>query len=266
MTPVCITSRSGKTRLYRSESMKFIAHLREEGVVASVSTMIGCPLSCNFCEMGKLTSAPLPADVILDQVQHIAADCAPARLRGVRFDVSDDPLFNWPAVEMAIRQIIATFDAPDILVCTAAPKSKHYDDVIALGAELPNLEFQISVHASTDAERKERFQEDRILTLREIGEIGRQWKEITTRHCSFSYMVAGLAVTQQTARQLAAQFPPAIWRPQITPTYHGGRSSFALGRSSLEPFRQILIEVGYEAVDVYLPEDALEIGAVPGLL
>ncbi len=268
-------SRSGLTRRYgfwirtgdRAQKGVTIAHLDTDGrVTVSASTLIGCPYRCSFCAQGTKEPLPLSAEQILGQVEAVLRDSPSAKLAGVRFDVSGEPLANWPAAKEAIRRLSMECTAVPILLVSAAPDVKWYPDLFDLGRELENLSLQFSVHASTEAERKERFQEDRLLALAEIGQKGEEWLKATGRRCSFNYALDGLTnASPAVAQRLADLFPPEAWECQITPTYAmmlaGAR---ALGVTQLPVFQKELERYGY-AVTVYAPLDGLEIQAVPGL-
>lgn len=263
-------SLSGLTRRYDfavdDRQGTTIAHLNPDGsVTVSATTIIGCPYRCSFCHQGLQEPFPLSADQIVNQIGMAVEDCSGRRLAGVRFDVSGEPLTNWPAVQEAIRRLSADYAAPPIVLVTAGPGVKWYSELFALGRELPNLILQFSVHASTEEERRARFQEDRLLSLAEIGERGKEWVAVSGRRCIFTYALDGmLNATSLQAIQLYELFPPQLWNCQITPTYvltaSGPR---ALGLNLLSTFQLCL--GGYREVTIYAPLDGLEIRAVPGL-
>lgn len=271
------SSSSGLTRRYWFEAALSrgnvrrgvsIAHLIDGNkLTVSASTTIGCPYRCNFCAQGTIDPQPLSAVQIYDQIEAILQDCQPTLLNGIRFDVSGEPLANWPSVKEAISRLSQHYDSPSILIVTAAPKTRWYPEVFALGREYKNLTLQFSVHASTESERRERFGENRLLSLAEISRKGKEWIKVTGRRCSFTYALDGLTnATPASAERLEQLLPPSVWNCQITPTYivtpRGGR---ALGRSQLPVFRQELEKRGY-SVTIYAPVDGLEIRAVPGLI
>ncbi len=263
-----VISSSGKTRLYRlptgNGTVKCVAHIAADGrLTVSVSTMIGCPLSCSFCAMGSLPAKPLSTAEIIGQVQRIVDDCNGLSLYAIRFDVSGDPLFNWRAVAGAVRTLNERYQ-PSFLLCTAAPATRYYSEVIQLGQELKSLELQISVHASSDTARAARFQQRGLLSLREIDELATRWLEVTGRLCSFNYALDGRNATHSDALRLSELLPAHRWRVQITPTYVGN-PPVALGSDHLSSFQEELEALGYQ-VEVYFPKDALEIEAVPGTI
>lgn len=262
-------SSTGNTKLYRFQHMeariKTVAHLNGDLLTVSASTMVGCPLACSFCHMGSIPAQPLSPEVILGQVREVLKDNQGAILTSVRFDVSGDPLLNWPAVECAARHLSEESTGLDVLVCTAAPPSKFYPNVYQLGKELSRLSLQVSVHASTETERVDRFQEARLLPLSSVVKVGEDWMRQTGRPCSFNYALNGLNTTQEAASRLGQTFPPEVWRPQITPTYLDNPPR-AHGVAELCSFKEMLQTAGYHVIDIYFPKDALELGAVPGLV
>lgn len=262
-------SSSERTIQYRFDhqdtSIKTIAHLAEDGTVKilSVTITVGCPLTCDFCEMGRSPAQPLSSALVVAQVEEVLKDCNQASIAAIRFDVSGEPLLNWPSLASAIRELSVRYSNPEILVCSAAPASRFYSEVFALGKELSNLSLQFSVHASTQTERQDRFKEDRLLSLTEIGQLGKQWFDATGRRCLFNYAINGLNNGPSEALALSQLFPPEIWVAQITPTYLNNPPQ-AKGVGQIETFAATLRSLRYEVI-IYFPEDALTIGAVPGL-
>jgi adenine C2-methylase RlmN of 23S rRNA A2503 and tRNA A37 len=244
-----------------------IGHLSQDNdLIVSASTTIGCPYACKFCAQGRQEPLPLRADQITGQVNAILKDFGPVGLAGVRFDVSGEPLANWLQVKEAIKQLSREHNNPPMLVVSAAPKSRWYPEIFELGRELGNITLQFSVHASTETERSERFQEDRLLSLAEIGHKGSEWVRTTGRRCVFAYALDGLAnATPLAAQKLGELFPPEFWECQITPTYMAALTGAqALGVNQLALFQQELEKLGF-TVTVYAPLDGLGIRAVPGL-
>ncbi len=271
------TSRSGLTRRYSFEvpSSKVqpllgsaIAHFADEqkSVTVSAPTLIGCPYRCCFCAQGQKDPQPLFEEEVVSVIEAVLLDCRPAQLDGVRFDVSGEPLVKWPTVKQVIQQLSANYPSVDLLLVSAGPDVKCYRDLFALGSRLENFKLQFSVHASTEDERSQRFQEDRLMTLVQISRKGEEWAQITGRRCLFTYAVDGLGNAHPgVADRLSQLFPPELWECQITPTYvQAAGGPRALGVSQLPQFQQELQKHGYD-VSIYAPLDGLEIQAVPGL-
>jgi 23S rRNA (adenine2503-C2)-methyltransferase len=270
-----IISASEKSRLYRLKlvdniTVKTIAHLTDNraAVTISASTTVGCPLTCKFCDIRNVAYRPLSADLIVAQVEEVAQDCNQASVTAIRFDVSGEPLLNWKAVAGAVRKLSLRYNQPAILISSAAPRFKRhqevYDEVCELGREFTNLSLQFSVHASSQEKRQDRFQDANLLSLTEIANLGQLWIDATGRRCSFNYAIDGLNNGAGDATALSQMFPPQVWEAQITPTY-ADNPPRAFATAQLERFKAALATAGY-TVTIYFPDDALTIGAVPGLI
>jgi len=262
-----VVSVSGGTRVYRFSFneliVKGVAHLETDGIIAHISTWRGCPFTCAFCNMGSIDAHSLSVEQIVRQVRCIKTDCE-SRVREVRFDVSGDPMVDWPIVEYAIG-IIAKEFTPNILLCTACPRVKYYEDVLRLGKKLPKLRLQFSVHESNEERRLARFQQSsNLLSIDEIAGIGASWSKETCRPCEFNYAVTHENSTLADAKRLSEQLPPDVWKPQITPTYVDGNPPQAIGLHLLPVFSRYLSNAGYKPL-IYAPLDGLKIKGVPGL-
>ena len=262
-----VSSESGKTHVYSFSFnqliVKGVAHLEPEGVTAHISTWMGCPFTCAFCNMGRIDAHPLSVAQIVLQVQCTETYCR-SSLSEVRFDVSGDPMVDWPVIESAIEIISKEF-LSEILLCTAGPRVKYYEDVLRLGKKLPKLRLQFSVHESNEERRLARFQQSsNLLSIDEIAGIGASWSKETCRPCEFNYAVTHENSTLADAKRLSEQLPPDVWKPQITPTYVDGNPPQAIGLHLLPVFSRYLSNAGYKPL-IYAPLDGLKIKGVPGL-
>ncbi len=122
---------------------------RRDGATVCVSTQVGCPVGCVFCESGKngfvrnLTPSEIVQQVIL----------IPKRVTRIVFMGMGEPLFNYDSVIQSIHVLRdrngLNFPTDGITISTTGP----LDRLKRLREEHLKIQLTLSLHATTQAVR-----------------------------------------------------------------------------------------------------------------
>src|SRR5205085_1296033 len=144
----------------RMEAAFFTVPGRPRPHIACVSTQVGCAVGCPFCAAsrpGFLRN--LTAEEILLQITAIIQDNPAADLFAEGFEVSfmgmGEPLANLQNLLNAIGQLRVRYpQISRVSVSTAGP-AQRIEALTAAMPILPLVHLQISLHATTDAVRRQ---------------------------------------------------------------------------------------------------------------
>jgi len=176
-------------------------------------------MGCEFCGSGQSFVCSLSAVEMAEQVRHMLMDRGLAegafRSYEVRFSAMGEPLLNFHAVDACVRWLHAHLRELEFLICTTAPRANH-EALLDLGADIPTLQLQFSVHASLDEERNAMIPFKAKLSLQELAELGRQWLVATGRKPYFNYCAMPANSSRTDACRLGEIFDPELWRANIS--------------------------------------------------
>jgi len=120
-----------------------------------ISAQIGCPVSCEFCNSGKINfQRNLSRGEILEQILQIENDVG-ARVGGVLFMGMGEPMLNYDNVASALKTIISAREMAigkrHVTLSTAGivPAIKRLAD------DNLGIRLAVSLHASDDVTRKQ---------------------------------------------------------------------------------------------------------------
>jgi len=174
---------------------------------ACISSQVGCPVGCRFCASGLdgLERNLTPAQII-EQALRVGAEAVAAggKLTNVVFMGLGEPLANYDAVLRAVRTLNADWGlnvgARKITFSTVGlPKQMR-----RLADAGLQLNLALSLHAPTDALRRELIPWAEKIPLRELVEACRYYFEQTGREITLEYiLLAGVNDQPQHAAQLA---------------------------------------------------------------
>ena len=148
---------------------------RKERWMIGVSCMSGCPVRCKFCATGQMKGwRNLTADEIFEQVMFVfeqnQIDLCEVKEFKINYTRMGEPFLNIDNVRKAIEMIDAW--------CMAGfgIRPHHYISTIGLrGSDYSwvkgNITLQVSLHASSDAKRRELIPMPNLMTIEELGQI-----------------------------------------------------------------------------------------------
>ena len=158
-----------------------------------ISTQVGCPVRCAFCASGREGLVRnLDASEIVEQVRHARAAISRRReITNVVVMGIGEPLLNLEALRKALtilgaewgmrigsrRFTVSTIGLPDRI------------RALAEGPVKPNL--AVSLHAPNDAVRRELIPAAGKVTIEELIEAGRWYREAANRDVTFEYVLIG---------------------------------------------------------------------------
>lgn len=156
-----------------------------------ISSQVGCPVRCRFCASGVNGLArQLSAGQIVEQVLHARGACGPdARLTNVVFMGIGEPLANYDEVLRAVR----TLHAPWGLNLGARRITISTVGLPAMMRRLANeglpVNLALSLHATTDALRRELIPWSQRVTIAELIDASRYFFERTGREVTLEYVL-----------------------------------------------------------------------------
>ena len=173
---------------------------------ACISTQVGCPVGCTFCASGiGSVRRNLSAGQIVEQAMIIAHQAADdTRLSNVVFMGMGEPLANYDATIVAVRTINAEWGmnigARKITISTIGlPKQ-----IKRLADEDLQVTLALSLHAPTDALRRELIPWAEGVTIEQLVEAARHYFDRTGREVTLEYvLLAGVNDGREQVRQLA---------------------------------------------------------------
>jgi 23S rRNA (adenine2503-C2)-methyltransferase len=175
---------------------------------ACISSQVGCPVGCKFCASGLGgLKQNLPTERIVEQVFLMNRLLAQGRERitNVVFMGMGEPLANYANVMRAVRILhhpeCFNIGARRITISTVGVPAKMRE---LAREELP-LNLAISLHAPTEALRRELIPWAEHFSLTEILDAARYYFEQTGREVTLEYILLhGVNDKPEQARQLAA--------------------------------------------------------------
>lgn len=158
---------------------------RRDGATVCVSTQVGCPVGCMFCESGKngfvrnLTPSEIVQQVIMIR----------QKVNRIVFMGMGEPLFNYDNLIKAIHILRdrngLNFPTDGITVSTVAP----LDRLKRLREEHLKIQLTISLHATTQAVRDKVIPGMRNYSIDEIVEAALSYSERHNRKVVFAYLL-----------------------------------------------------------------------------
>jgi 23S rRNA (adenine2503-C2)-methyltransferase len=172
---------------------------------ACVSSQVGCPVGCRFCASGvNGVKGNLTAGRIVEQVFHLNRLLGEARITNVVFMGMGEPLANYANVMTAVRILhdprCFNIGGRKITISTVGVPPKMRE----LANEQLPLNLAISLHAPTEALRRELIPWAEHFTIKDILDAARYYFDQTGREITLEYiLLAGVNDQVEHARQLA---------------------------------------------------------------
>ncbi len=239
--------------------------------VLSISTSLGCPVRCTFCDAGGHYEGRLTAEEILAQIDLLLAQPGPAAAIDVQLTRMGEPAFN-PAVLEALASLPARCGSSlgvSALLATVVPAQTEgfFERLLELARAWPSgrLRLRISLH-TTDPAARARLVPVRVQEARAVAAYGTRF-----------HAASGVRVALAFATSEALPVDPAILRPLFAPDDFTVRlgplhPTEAAGRAQMSPLASArsaalaaaLRADGYEVEEVSASAVDLEVGAACG--
>lgn len=196
---------------------------RTEKWVINISTQLGCPVGCHFCDSGRHFDGDLTAEQMLEQVRFVLASrpgLAPTcgKLK-VHFSRMGEPSLN-PAVLVALARLPEVVASPGLWACvaTSAPAvaAEWFYRLIPLVHCLYPGRFQLQFSVnSTDESQRQRLMPVPLLPLTQLASLSKQFYRPGDRKVVLNFALAqGM---ECDPRMVSHLFDPACCAVKLTP-------------------------------------------------
>ncbi|MDQ6830867.1 MAG: 23S rRNA (adenine(2503)-C(2))-methyltransferase RlmN [Gemmatimonadota bacterium] len=211
-------------RLPDGEAIEAVSIPEGSRVTLCISSQAGCALRCAFCATGRMGFARnLEVWEIAAQVREMALLDEPIRITNVVFMGMGEPLMNWDAVDPALTILNHPkglgIGARHITVSTVGV----LPGVVALGQRPEQFRLAISIHAPSDALRKELMPINTKYPLAQVIDAAKEFD----RRVTFEYvMLGGVNDAEEHAIQLAQLAKDCRAFVNLIPLHPGGTLEF----------------------------------------
>src|SRR5438270_9374414 len=222
------TSQDGTEKfLFRLEDGEFIETVAiPEGsrLTLCISSQAGCALQCAFCATGAMGfTRNLQMFEIAGQVREMRLLSPAKQVTNVVFMGMGEPLMNWEAVDPALTILNSPdgfgIGARHITVSTVGV----LPGIVALGERQEQFRLAISIHAPTDALRRELMPINVKYPLADVIEAAKAFD----RRVTFEYvMLGGVNDAVEHAIQLARLAKECRAFVNLIPLHPGGARGF----------------------------------------
>jgi 23S rRNA (adenine2503-C2)-methyltransferase len=234
---------------------------RAEKWVLILSTLIGCPAGCRFCDAGGSYAGKVSAGEMLEQIDFMVRRRYPdGRVPASRFKVQfarmGEPSLNDGVIEV-LEKLPLLYDAPGLIpaLSTIAPAGREafFERLLEVKKALyPGMfQLQFSIH-TTDAERRDWLMPPKKWTLPAIASYGERFFDAGGRKVTLNFALAeGMAVDPGV---LLDHFSPEIFLVKMTPvnpTCRAGENGLSSGLDVDGRGRDVaaaIEEAGYEVI------------------
>ena len=136
---------------------------KDEKWVLIISTMLGCPVGCKFCDSGVFYKGKLSMQEMLAQIHYLVAESYPnmevlCKKFKIQFARMGEPALNLAVID-TLKELPNTILAPGIMpsVSTIAPKGceKFFERIIDLKNDYygDSFQLQFSLHSTNQEQR-----------------------------------------------------------------------------------------------------------------
>jgi 23S rRNA (adenine2503-C2)-methyltransferase len=212
-----------------------------------VSSQVGCPLGCLFCETGKMGfKRNLTESEIVEQVLFFSRYLKKnnEKITNVVFMGMGEPFLNWENVRQAIKIInddnCFGIGARKISIST----SGIIEGIEALAEEFPQINLAISLHASDDKLRSELMPVNKKYPLQKILQAVDEYIKKTNRKVMFEYvMLKDVNDSEEQAKSLVKLLKKPLYMINLIAYNPNGRFE-STSAEKIKKFKAILEAAG----------------------
>jgi len=198
---------------------------REKKWVLIVSSMVGCPVNCMFCDAGGDYRRKLSKDEIIQQIDYMVKRRygdrkVPVRKFKIQFARIGESSMNEDVIYV-LEKLPSLYDAPGLTPCisTVAPKGRDvfFEELITVKNRLytgGRSQLQFSIH-TTDEGLRDKIIPVKKWNFEEIAEYGRNYFEKGDRKITLNFALARDYPLEPDV--LKEYFEPARFLIKITP-------------------------------------------------
>ena len=211
-------------RLRDNEAIETVAIPEGDRLTLCISSQAGCALQCAFCATGAMGfSRNLSVFEIAAQVREMRLLDPPIPVTNIVFMGMGEPLMNWKAVDPTLTILNDPqglgIGARHITVSTVGV----LPGIVALGERPEQFRLAISIHAPSDALRRELMPINTKYPLAQVIEAAK----VFDRRVTFEYvMLGGVNDAEEHAIQLAQLARECRAFVNLIPLHPGGAQGF----------------------------------------
>ena len=210
-----------------------------------VSSQIGCPLDCRFCQTSKgRFRRNLTAGEILDQICWLKKECGDGMEKAnIVFMGMGEPLLNYRSVVAAVRTLNAApgfeLGSKRITLSTSGLPRRMRN----LADEGLKCSLAVSLNATTDAKRRDLMPAVSRYTIAEVVEAARYYAEKSGRRVTLEYvLLRGENTSTEDARRLGKIARRGSFKINLIPYNPGREGEFeAQNEDELQAFIRELL-------------------------
>jgi 23S rRNA (adenine2503-C2)-methyltransferase len=212
-------------RLHDGEAIETVAIPDGDRLTLCISSQAGCALQCAFCATGAMGfSRNLSAFEIAGQVREMKLLDPPIAVTNIVFMGMGEPLMNWKAVDPTLTILNDPhgigIGARHITISTVGV----LPGIVALGERPEQFRLAISIHAPSDALRRELMPINTKYPLADVIEAAK----VFDRRVTFEYvMLGGVNDGDEHAIQLAQLARECRAFVNLIPLHPGGAQGFS---------------------------------------
>ena len=219
-----------------------------------VSSQVGCPLGCLFCETGKMGfKRNLSASEIVEQVLFFARYLKKTNenVTNVVFMGMGEPFLNWEKVSEAV-QILNDYNcfgigSRKISVSTAGIT----EGIEKLADVFPQINLAISLHAPDDKLRSELMPVSKKYPLEKVLKSVDAYIEKTNRKVMFEYiMLKGVNDSEEQAKKLSRLLKKPLYMVNLI-AYNPNGNFQSSSPEKIKKFKAVLEKAGVFATQRY---------------
>lgn len=226
-----------------------------------VSSQVGCPLGCEFCETGRGGfKRNLTASEIVGQVLFFARRLGKSakggfasgeKVTNVVFMGMGEPFLNWEEVKKAIDIINDShglgIGARKISISTAGIT----EGIEKLAHDFPQINLAISLHAPNDDLRGKLMPVNKKYPLKKVLQVVDEYIAKTNRKVMFEYvMIDGVNDSEEQARELARLLKKPLYMVNLI-QYNPTGTFKPTPAEKIKKFKAILEKAGIFATQRY---------------
>lgn len=198
---------------------------REEKWVLIVSSMVGCPIKCIFCDAGGNYKGKLSKEEILQQIDYMVRrrypnGKVPVKKFKIQFARVGEPSMNENVLKV-LEELPNIYYAPGLLPCisTVAPlgSESFFEKLIEIKDELyreGRFQLQFSIH-STDQGKRDEIIPIKKWGFERIAEYGERFYKKGDRKITLNFALGrDFPISPKVLREY---FDPSIFLIKITP-------------------------------------------------
>jgi 23S rRNA (adenine2503-C2)-methyltransferase len=245
------------------QAIESVAIPENDRLTLCISSQAGCALQCAFCATGAMGfQRNLEVFEIAGQVREMRLVDPPIEVTNVVFMGMGEPLMNWKAVDPTLTLLNDPrglgIGARHITVSTVGV----LPGIIALGERPEQFRLAISIHAPSDALRRELMPVNIKYPLADVIEAAKQFD----RRVTFEYvMLGGVNDALEHAIRLAELAKECRAFVNLIPLHPGGARGFV--PTPTERIREFAHELRRQGVEVAIRKSrGVDIAAACGQL